>query len=312
MLRRRMIFSHNDLDGIACIIIGKKIMSSDIIDAKSCSYGNINNTIKKFISSKEYDNYHEIFITDISVSEEVANLIDSIPELKAKVVLLDHHASAKWLNKYEWASVIPEKNEQPTCGASLLFDYLTTKDFDEDSKEMYDLSYYVWLWDTWLWKTKFNHLNVSEKAVRLNSLFHLLGEEDFINAIVKDKNYNDVEGLLLKHKLLLDINERQKNEYINKKEYQLRSINISGYNAGVVFADNHLSELGNALAERHPEYDFIAMISGPTISFRSREESDIDLGALVKELYGGGGHPHAAGCTVTKEIIEEAMCLFLG
>lgn len=310
-MKKILIISHNDLDGVVCIIIGKKIMYTSKVNFKVCNYNTINENMKKIIESKEYEEYDEIFITDISVNEEIAELIDSISELKAKIKLIDHHASVEWLNKYEWASVIPEKNEQPICASSLFFDYLTNENTAEETKAMYDLAYYTWLWDTWLWKTKYEHLNISEKAVKLNTLFNLLGVYDFINCIVNDKYYEDVEQLLLNYKLLLDIEEKRKNKYIDRKEYQLYSVDIKEYKVGVVFADNYLSELGNTLAERHPEYDFIAIISGSTISFRSCENSKLDLGKISKELYNGGGHKHAAGCPVSKEKLESIIISFL-
>lgn len=309
--RRRIIFSHNDLDGVACVVIAQKLAEPNVrLTSKTCSYNTINTAIKDLIDTQEFLKYEKIYITDISINEELAERIDKDVDIRSRIVLIDHHASATWLNKYEWAQVNPELNGEPICAASLFFKYLINKKDSFESKSMYDLSYYVWLWDTWLWKTKYSHLTVSTTAVKLNSLFHLLGEELLIKEIL-DEDYQDVDTLLLKFRTVLDIDERQKNDYIIKKESQLRKIKIKDYNVGVVFADNYLSELGNALAEKHPEYDFIAMISGPTISFRSREESDIDLGALAKELFGGGGHPHAAGCTNPKVLEEAAMKVFL-
>lgn len=307
---KKMIFTHNDMDGIACIIVAKRLNPDDEIDYRICSYGNINSTIANFIKNKGYKEYDEIFITDISVNAEVAALVEINPKLKSKLILLDHHESAKWLNSYEWANVIPMVENELSCGASLLYSHFKDKGAFDRFNSTYDLIYHVRLWDTWDWSRK-KHLLTSENAVKLNSLFHLLGESRFIYSISKN-DFVDVNSFLERYKLLLDITERQKNEYINSKESQLRSIMVSNYNVGVVFADNHLSELGNVLAEKHPEFDFIAMISGTTVSFRSREDSKINLGAVVNEFYGGGGHPHAAGCTISKEITEEAMCLFLG
>ena len=63
-----------------------------------------------------------------------------------------------------------------------------------------------------------------------------------------------------------------------------------------VFADRFVSELGNKLCKMHPEIDFVAMIDidGCTVSYRTVKE-DIDLGKDVASLFGGGGHPKAAG-----------------
>ena len=64
---------------------------------------------------------------------------------------------------------------------------------------------------------------------------------------------------------------------------------------GFVYADRYFSEMGNRLAELHPEYDFIAMIDvgGGMVSYRTVKD-DINLGELAKQ-FGGGGHPKSAG-----------------
>ena len=43
--------------------------------------------------------YEKIFITDISVIEDVANKLDTISD---KLILLDHHSTASFFNNYKW------------------------------------------------------------------------------------------------------------------------------------------------------------------------------------------------------------------
>ena len=52
----------------------------------------------------------------------------------------------------------------------------------------------------------------------------------------------------------------------------------------------------------HPEIDFVAMIDmDGTISYRTVKEN-IDLGNDVAKLFGGGGHPKAAGSQFSNEV----------
>ena len=53
----------------------------------------------------------------------------------------------------------------------------------------------------------------------------------------------------------------------------------------------------------HPEIDYVSMIDidGCTVSYRTVKE-DIDLGKDVASLFGGGGHPKAAGSKFSLEI----------
>ena len=78
---------------------------------------------------------------------------------------------------------------------------------------------------------------------------------------------------------------------------------VCGKVCGFVFADIYVSELGNRLCKMHPEIDYVSMIDidGCTVSYRTVKE-DIDLGKDVASLFGGGGHPKAAGSKFSQEI----------
>ena len=77
--------------------------------------------------------------------------------------------------------------------------------------------------------------------------------------------------------------------------------------AGIVVADDYLSELGNELSERNPDLDFIAMIAGlSTVSYRTVKR-DIDLGNEVAIYYGGGGHPQSAGSQIPYELRKQIL-----
>ena len=80
--------------------------------------------------------------------------------------------------------------------------------------------------------------------------------------------------------------------------------NVLGYTCGVVFADKHFSELGNKICQRHPEIDFCAMIDmDGTISYRTVRD-DINLGADIAKMFGGGGHAKAAGSRFSDEMMR--------
>jgi len=86
------LFTHTDLDGVSCGIIGK--LAFPEINIEYCDYDNVNDKIKQYIESEEYKDYDTIFITDISVNEEVAKLIDNVFTQEHEFVLLDHHKTA--------------------------------------------------------------------------------------------------------------------------------------------------------------------------------------------------------------------------
>lgn len=282
------LITHNDLDGVGCYIVAK-IMLEEEVDVTYCNYGDVNEEVLKAIEDENV--YSKIFITDISVTEDVANELDKIWD---KVVLLDHHPTALFLNKYSWAKVEEYFDiEEKTCATRLLYDY-----FNADGNVYLDTFVEkVRLFDTWLWKEKYN----DEDAKHLNDLRYILGKEDFANSLIskiKSKRplFNEFD---LK---LLAIKQREIDSYVEKKDKDLVVTEIRGYKAGVVIAESNQSELGNRLCEMHPELDLVAMVNQNGISYRTVKD-DVNVSELAKH-FGGGGHPKASGSSVPKECLE--------
>ena len=98
------LFTHTDLDGIGCAILMKNVYRNDKIDIEYCDYGNVNDKIGSFLNKKDYIEYDKIFITDISINEDIANIIDELSCMK-EFILLDHHKTAEWLNRFDWAKI---------------------------------------------------------------------------------------------------------------------------------------------------------------------------------------------------------------
>lgn len=282
------LITHNDLDGVGCYIVAKIVLEEEV-DVTYCNYGDVNEEVLKAIENENV--YSKIFITDISVTEEVANELDKIGE---KVVLLDHHPTALFLNRYSWAKVEEYFDiEEKTCATRLLYDY-----FNANGNVYLDTFVEkVRLFDTWLWKEKYN----DEDAKYLNDLRYILGKEDFANSLIskiksKSTLFNEFD---LK---LLAIKQREIDSYVEKKDKDLVVTEIRGYKAGVVIAESNQSELGNRLCEMHPELDLVAMVNQNGISYRTVKDN-VNVSEIAK-YFGGGGHPKASGSSVPKECLE--------
>lgn len=283
------LITHTDLDGIGCYVVAKYFLTKEI-DVSYCDYKNVNEVVNDIM--EKHEDYEEILITDISVNEEVAEKLDKI---KNKVKLLDHHPTALFLNKYDWANVEIECDKGKTCGTKMLFDYFKKDNINSS------ICYFVELvrkYDTWEWKNKYN----DEIPKQLNDLMYMLGRKEFVEDMIYKTNSNEVlfDNLYCK---LLELKQREIDNYIKQKDKKLLIKNILGYNAGVVFAESHLSELGNKLSELHPELDFIAMINQETISYRTVKE-DVNLSEVAK-CFGGGGHPKASGSQVNAYCLDK-------
>lgn len=96
------LFTHTDLDGVGCAVLAKLAFGEDV-DIEYCDYSNVNEKVKYYLKTGD-DNLSYIYITDISVNEETAKLLDE----RGGSYLLDHHSTALGLNKYPWCKVVVE------------------------------------------------------------------------------------------------------------------------------------------------------------------------------------------------------------
>ena len=155
-------------------------------------------------------------------------------------------------------------------------------------------------YDTWDWYNVHNDNNAKE----LNDLFYILGVDEFKDIFAnKAFGHERFELFSLSEKVLLEQRQKEIKEYIEKVNNRIFDVNIHGHFAGIAFAENFISEVGNKLGELNPQYDFILVInmSSCKMSFRTIKD-EIDVSEIAK-LFGGGGHPKASGASLNKELI---------
>ncbi len=303
------LFTHNDLDGIGCILLAQLAFGIDQVDFESCKYEDINERVQHFIENEEKLQYTHCFITDISIREEVACNIHTLLENPSAYLptshfqLIDHHISADALNQYPWCFVKVADDKGTKCsGTSLFYDYLKglTANKAWATPQVETFVEKIRRFDTWDWQAL-----EDLEAKQLNDLLYILGKERFTTYWYKRLLQPDMcFGFDETQLLLLEINQNEINEYISSRNEELIVKEVFGYKAGIVFANRFQSELGNKLAELHPEVDFIAMINvGGGVSCRTVKE-DINLATEIAGKLGGGGHQKAAGLPVGDEIRE--------
>ena len=120
-----LIISHkNDIDGMGGIVLLK--LAYKDVDYILCEDCNINQIFMNAIKNDGLDNYKQIIVTDLHFNEIVANIIDN-SDLKDKVVIFDHNESARYLEKYDFANIVIQKDGKYCCSTTLLYDYLKSK-----------------------------------------------------------------------------------------------------------------------------------------------------------------------------------------
>lgn len=306
MNKRYFLATHTDLDGIGCAVLAYLAFGQENVDVEFCDYKDVDEKVEKVIESELFfRRYDKIFITDISVCEKVATMIDNEAK-ELDIMLLDHHATAEWLNKYDWAKVkvISKSTGIKTSGTKLFYQHVLLEDrFDKfNDRVLYNIRNFAQTicdYDTWRWKEE---LAPEEGLVckQLNDLFGIYGRDKFIEwALYNVLELDQVPYFLEKDRALLEQKQKDIDIYVETKNKQLTGFQDNfGYTCGVVFAEKYFSELGNRLSELHPELDYIAMIdiARGTVSYRTIRD-DINLGGEIAHSFGGGGHRKAAGST---------------
>lgn len=292
------LFTHTDLDGVGCAILAM-LAFGDNVEIDYCNYNEINDKVKDFLDVELVlqDMCH---ITDISISEELANDIDEGID-RNQFYLLDHHPTALDLNKYKWCKVVIEDVHTglKTSGTELYYKWLVGNGYLNKSNVLDMFVETVRDYDTWRWST----LGVSGITCKqVNDLLYLYGRDEFITWSLSQFYNTTFPVLSESDKLVLALRQKEIDDYVESKDKQLFTSPMCGKVCGFVFAEKYFSELGNRLCKLHPEIDFVAMIDmNGTVSYRT-VKNDIDLGKDVASLFGGGGHPKAAGSRFSDEV----------
>lgn len=265
--KRIAVVTHTDLDGAGAPVVLRAVFSEYEIVPIYCSYHNIEDKLGELLDfvSSNLDHYEMIFITDISFRQE-SKLDKKISELNEKVrnyrnfcwfiTLLDHHATAAWLNKYLWAYVseIGLKGRKE-CGTAKLFNYLfrTVKHLPQDEKlqRFYNngLDMFVNLvneWDTWAWVKEHPEDDPNTLASDLNKVFSFYGRHLFVEEFSKriatglvleeSDLFTEVDNFILRHKS----DEVEKDTAVKDKELIPVTLNYKTKERHLDFIYNYL------------------------------------------------------------------------
>lgn len=299
--KRVFIFHHTDLDGMGVRIVGTEYAKKHwkAYETVRCSYESVNSNVLDVLDNVPLEEIDEILIGDISVNEEVAERLDALYNSGTNVILRDHHATAEWLNKYEWAEVHEEIDGVSRCGTWQL-----ATCFPEVFKAMLPFVFEVDSWDTWKWKE-----NDNLKAKNLNALHKIMGDELFVKYIMDLGHIISPEKLFNETaKLLIEIHENDLKKDTLKCENNmiLTTIKVGRniYTCGLIYASNNFSEIADNILTKHQELDILGVINLPnSISWRTQQDLPTPLGVIAKLATGiGGGHPKASGSGLPKSL----------
>lgn len=317
MKKKLRHFTHTDLDGISSSTIAYlyatvqtvdlKSPTKDIYEAEYLDYQDINDRVNRWIDEESYKN-ENLLISDISVNEETAEKLDRVIKENSDLVvkLLDHHQTADFLNKYDWATV---KVSTDTCGTKLVKELL----FENDIPILDSFVEAVTLYDNYLHDK--DSLCLSKI---LNYLCYMVDHQTFNEIIVDGLLSQKGNDFIIEDKTLCNIiqqKEIKSNEYAQKKVEDAIIVDDGNYHVAVVFSENNASLIGNKIVDAFGDaidYAAIINLSDKAIHLRGSDRSP-NLGTEIAKPRGGGGHKKAARypTNLTENEMKELMKILL-
>lgn len=292
------LLSHNDLDGVGCGILAKLAFGKDV-RVRYNSVASLNREVEWFLENDDKETF--LFITDLSVNEEMEKKLEVYYQANGNVQMIDHHKTALHFNDYEWGHVQLEDEEgKLTSATSLFYEFLVETQHIEPSNAIAEFVELVRQYDTWEWEKNDNH-----HAQRLNALFFLISIEEFEEKMLtrlKSSDHFQFDEFEVK---ILDMEEHKIERYIRRKRRELVQSQVGELFAGIVYAESYHSELGNELGKEYPHLDYIAIlnIGGKRLGFRTIHDN-VDVSEVAGH-FGGGGHAKAAGCSLNEEAYKQ-------
>lgn len=206
---KTVVFTHNDLDGVACGIIALHYFPD--ANVHYCSYQNIESVIQMFLALhsndgepvvRELENYR-IIISDISFKQnsEIAHIIQKCKF--GSLIIADHHKTSLWMNHYPFNArqVFRSIESDGDYSAALLLDLLlydthlnnviNDETFIQQVPYVFRMfSEHVSSWDTWEWTKNLapnseNAIDVMKhnRSYFLNTLMNTVGIPVFVSRI---------------------------------------------------------------------------------------------------------------------------------
>lgn len=332
--RKKVILSHNDLDGIACKIIASlyaDVSSPYGIDAiypdkwesmlfpgpKALDDYFINNGLRKTKDNPFVMETRDILITDLCVSPKVAKWIDVLNNTPgaSRIYIIDHHASNSAIAKYPWAYIDVHEQFSATkilhgilktqklsyLGARYVSGEDKTLDIFVNAVNAYDLG-------------KYDSEPESDLGISLNLAFMKMGwlsfSENMIDGLSKKDrsqiHFAYAEDGSIEYQLPYDVLTAIKKkareddlwyDTLNNGYFMLDNAHsiTPGYKTALTF----LSIYGQGyncyrFLEEHPEIDILVAVNLKTGTCSMRTEKDHINLSGIASKFGGGGHKKAA------------------
>lgn len=311
-----LVYHGNDIDGQGNVVLIKALR--DLLAGYYAIYVSCkvsaDEAYDEIIKSNEYD---ICFIVDLSFSENVMLKINDL-EVSKKIILLDHHETALYLNKMDWAYVkkFDILNFDLTSGTLLL--YILLRDlYTELNMKLEQLSKFAWYtaaYDTWFandLRTCGACKHIMYNMPRSLNYVFKYNKKDYADNIFN--NIINGDDILSTNQITIaNIMHKNIQTTCNKMWHGCTIEKISNknntYYVAICYVVDYTSDIGDYILKKQPEISVVMMINPNinTVSFRSRS-GDINVTEFASNIAktsptpSYGGHQPAAGAKLPIE-----------
>lgn len=300
MSKIRLLTHIADTDGLFPVILAQLVFGE--IDYDLLQIEEVDDKVNEILPIIEQ--YNQVYITDLNISKELAQVIEENPIYRKRITIIDHHIGKIDMNDFSFITVIDQDEQGIKQSATSLFYQYLIEHYDIPILHkpcILTLVEYIRKVDTWTWQ------DVPE-SMWIARLLDIFGAHYFLEHYLEYVKTHDTFEYEQKDLYLLEVEDIRIHNYIEMVKEEIIPVKIDGYHVGVLFSDRYTSDVGNALATMYQDtYDLIAMIKMRTgrISYRA-VKSEVDLTVFAKK-YGGNGHKHAAGSAVPESLKQEII-----
>ena len=317
---RILLLTHDDADGAGAEIVLRCMFPEKNIEVVHLSNGVMSGRVKEALTDAAIaESFGKVIACDISCNEADAEYIDSLSDINSRFVLLDHHLTSQYINRYSWGVSFGDMLEDSflvnyysnghSSGTSLILDYMyyCGINFLPDASCITTENICLWIsaYDTWDWKTCFEGNN---KFKDENLLFAAYGNNLYVHRRLTKigffPSYYDPDDIMLK------VEKAKRKEHIESIKDQikfgtmdtvLKNGRIKIYDIAYIDDSKYVFDVLDYMRDTYPERDLFIVNYGSGVSIRSDKE-DVNVAEIVKP-FGGGGHKGAGGFKFEKRDI---------
>lgn len=337
--KKSLLITDSDLDGVGCAIVGKMFFhapwSEEELVVKYRTIYSYKELIKQLVDDKQVEDYEMIYVTDLSVDEEIYSYIvkHSNP---MRFRFIDHHQNSLEFDKYPYCYVSDKRmmfvhykqehlgggeyKDRLASATRLFYEYLYSMEkrkimFSEPNDQAF--MFFIEMvsrYDTWEWTNikRFTEDGFKDVPKQLNDLYYFYGREIFISKIMFKFGLINPSVSLINflddEREVLCALEKQNDREIKKRMKQVAYTTMFGFQFAIVFSagNSNISEFGKAFLDEHPEVDILLQIdvANKSCQLRTHQYNNINVAEFAR-CYGGGGHIKASGFPVREDMFDD-------